>query len=1137
MAQISNRNRVRRGLELLGESLDTFIAGATRDKLDGDKHWTLLLAAKDAGKGAGASKKYNPVDPQNGLRMLTENITSRAIPGWYPFNDLLSRAEQSLASELRDIRDREAHHEPFSADDAYRALDTTERLLRAIGAADAADEVKRSRIDLRRLSSEQEDRRVVKATGATEVGSAGLLPWREVLRPHDDVAKGNFRAAEFAADLAMVARGEGDPEYTDPVEFFRRTFLTGGLRDLITRAVGRISGDKNASPVINLQTNFGGGKTHSMLALWHLASGRPVADYPQELQDLLGAARLDRDIRRVALVGNHLEPSGLKPKPDGTKINTLWGELAWQLGGRAAYEIVAEADRTSTNPGDSLRELLAAYAPAVILIDEWVAYARQLYGRDDLAGGSFDTQFTFAQTLTEAAKAVPGALVVISIPASARDDDGDGEVSEEEVGGANGREALRRLQNIVRRVAEQWKAANAEESFEIVRRRLFTAPDGQALAQINATATAVVKFYREHHGEFPNEATDNAYLDRIKATYPVHPELFDRLYQDWSTLERFQRTRGVLRLMNTIVGALWRKGDTAPLIMPGSVPLTESEVLTEITQYLEDQWKAIIDADVDGTNATPAQVDAASPDLLGKRFITQRLARTVFIGATPTLHSAHKGVDKARVFLGTALPGDVPGNFHSALNQLADKATYFYSSGAQYWFDTQANTTRTARDYAERLHPEDVWSEVVRRLGDHRKPSPDGFAAVHIAPDHPGDVPDSQEVRLVLVPPAYVYDRRQGGESPAVAWATDVLDRKGAGARVHRNMLVFLAADSARYEELQASVREYLAWKYVRENADGVLGLTAQQRGQAEERVKRADRTLADRLLGAYHWALVPTQPDPTRPLHLEAIKAEGSGEDLAQRTAKRLVDKSELVLRRASGAIRLDLDTTLHTVFERDGHISFGALWDYYTTYPYLARLRDRTVLQDGVLSALDSPIDWEHQGFALADSFDDDTYSGLVLPGDPTAPSATVDTLLIVRPGVASQQRERELDEQRRRDRERHEGGDGHGGDDDGSGSSAGTGEHGGHDGGGPPPPPPTPVNTRFFGTATLNPQFYARDFNKITQEVIQHLAAAPGVELEVRLEIMAKAPDGFDDNRVRTVTENATTLKFDQAGFEQD
>jgi len=142
----------------------------------------------------------------------------------------------------------------------------------------------------------------------------------------------------------------------------------------------------------------------------------------------------------------------------------------------------------------------------------------------------------------------------------------------------------------------------------------------------------------------------------------------------------------------------------------------------------------------------------------------------------------------------------------------------------------------------------------------------------------------------------------------------------------------------------------------VRENADGVLNLTSQQREQAVERLQRADRTLHDRLVGAYHWALVPTQPDATRPLQLDAIKAEGSPDNLAERTAARLIEKSELVLRRAAAAIRLDLDTTLHSVFERDGHISLGRLWEYYTTYPYLARLRDRSVLEDGVRACPES-------------------------------------------------------------------------------------------------------------------------------------------------------------------------------------
>ena len=604
----------------------------------------------------------------------------------------------------------------------------------------------------------------------------------------------------------------------------------------------------------------------------------------------------------------------------------------------------------------------------------------------------------------------------------------------------------------------------------------------------------------------------------------AHPELFDRLYQDWSTLERFQRTRGVLRLMNTIVGTLWRSNDTAPLIMPGSVPLRNSEVMTEITQYLDDQWKVIIDADVDGPHAVPAEIDHDSPDLLGRRFVTQRLARTVFIGATPTLHTSHKGVSKQRVLLGTALPGDVPGNFHSALNQLADKATYFYASGPQYWFDTQANTTRTARDYAERLHSEDVWAEIVRRLQDHRTPSPRGFAAVHLAPESSADVPDGQEARLVIVPPSQVYDRRQGQESAAYTWATDVLDRRGSGARVHRNMLVFLAADTARYDELQASVREYLAWKYVRDNADGVLNLTSQQREQAIERLQRADRTLSDRLLGAYHWALVPSQPDPARPLHLDAVKAEGSPDNLAERTAARLIEKSELVLRRAAAAIRLDLDTTLRSVFERDGHISLGTLWDYYTTYPYLARLRDRGVLEDGVLSTLDTPIDWQNQGFALADSWDGQNYTGLVLPTDPAARPATVDTLLLVDPRRAEQQRERENQAHPPEPPE-----------------PPGPGPHPPvvHPPGPPPPPPPppTPLKTRFFGTVKLNPDFYARDFGRITSEVIQHLAAVDGVDLEVRLEITAVANNGFDEAKVRTVSENAHTLRFEQSGFEAE
>ncbi len=176
-----------------------------------------------------------------------------------------------------------------------------------------ADEVKAIRSNLRRVTADKDDKKVLKAAVVTPE-AAGLRPWREVLPPHDDVATGNFQAAEFAADLYKVAATEdAGKDYADPVEFFARTYLTEGLRDLIGRAVRRLAGDDNASPVINLQTNFGGGKTHSMLALWHLAAGTPVGDFPQDTQELLSDTRFGElvGVRRVAIVGNHISPVGL----------------------------------------------------------------------------------------------------------------------------------------------------------------------------------------------------------------------------------------------------------------------------------------------------------------------------------------------------------------------------------------------------------------------------------------------------------------------------------------------------------------------------------------------------------------------------------------------------------------------------------------------------------------------------------------------------------------------------------------------------------------------------------------------------------------------------------------------------------
>jgi len=1113
---LSNRDRIDRMFQILAPALDEFASSVLQQvdqSLGAD--WVRLVQGKDLKSGVSADKVYDPLDPQVQFRMLTEaNIASGFKPGWYPFDKSLGKAGQSFAIELREVRNSWAHNGTFTDDDAYRALDTGERLLKLVGGAAEADEVRTIRLNLRRVTADKDDKKALKAA-VENPEAAGLKPWREVLQPHDDVATGNFHASEFAADLYKVATGgEVDADYADPVEFFKRTYLTEGLRDLIGRAVRRLAGDDNASPVINLQTNFGGGKTHSMLSLWHVAAGLPVGEFPQDTQELLLAnGYTGSKVNRVAIVGNHLSPSGLT-KEDGTRVNTIWGELAWQLGGKQGYEIVAKADADRTHPGDALHDLLSRYAPAVILIDEWVAYARSLVGRDDLAGGTFDDQFTFAQSLTEAVKGTSGVLLAISIPASESGDDSEIVAGNaEEVGGANGLEALKRLQNVVRRVADQWRPASSDEAYHIVKQRLFIQPDAAALASISATATAYVEMYRKYTDDFPREARDGAYLDRIKRTYPIHPELFDTLYEEWSSLERFQRTRGVLRLMSTVIHALWVGEDASPLIMPGSIPLATANVNAELTQYLQDSWKPIIDADVDGPNSEPGRIDKEKP-LFGQRALTKRLARTVFFGAAPTIApgSVHKGIGSQRVFLGTAVPGDVPGNFHAALTQLGDRATYFYSGSGKYWYDLQPNITRAAKDQAERLHREDVWAEVVKRLQGQARTRGD-LAGVHVCPETNADIPDTDEARLVILHPKVAHKR--GSDSAAKEFAQKATEQRGTANRTNRNMLVYLAADEARLEELDAATRDYLGWTHVLAN-EADLDLTQNQKGQANQRQTQADQTVTSRLLQTFTWALVPAQPDPGAPFVIRETKVEGQSEALADRVSRRLGNDGDLSTRQAAATIRLAIGK-VPQIWQK-GHVSLGALWGLYSQYPYMLRLRDRRVLDEGIV---DMPMLWQTDAFALATGFDEvaGRYIGLWSPGDKAVAPAATDATLVVRPDSAEKQRDAEVPAAR-------------------NGTET-VDEQGAKNHFEPDPVDPgvhhRKTKSRFFGVKTLNSDKIALDFKNVADEVLAHLREE-GTELVVKIEIEATRSAGFEEGKVRTVTENARTLKFDQSGFEE-
>lgn len=1128
---ISNIDLVGQGLAILGRELEPFIERVIAPQIRPGAVWTVLLRAKDAGKsGRTPDRDYETSDYQCQLRAITESLPEIG----FAFNDALSRAEQNLAGELREVRNKWAHRTPFSADDALRALDTIERLLKAIGQPAASAEVRVIRLDAQRKAFAEETRRDTHASTSAmpDLGAEDLPAWREVQPPLPDVASGQFARAEFAADLYRVARGEGESEYVDPVQFFQRTYLTEGLRTLLTMSTRRIGGDPNAQAIINLQTAFGGGKTHSMLAAWHLFGGTPLDAFPQDVHDALDgehSSAVGAGVRRVAIVGNEISPGQPSVKDDGTVVNTLWGELAWQLGGASALHYVAEADATGTNPGAALRDLLAAHSPALILIDEWVAYARGLYGREGLPGGTFETQFTFAQQLTQAVQSTPGVLLLVSIPASdvrLGDDDAPLEANELEVGGANGRAALERLQHVVRRVAHNWTPASSGESFEIVRRRLFQPATADGLRAKSVVVRRFAEFYRSQAGELPMETRQVEYEARLRDAYPIHPELFDRLYSDWSTLERFQRTRGVLRMMSAIVHALWESGDQSPLIMPGSLPLDHPAVRDEVTSYLDEVWRSIIETDVDGATAASVTVDKSRP-LFGDRALTRRIARTVLLGSATAHEAAHRGLDRQRVFLGVATPGDTLGNFGSSLQMLSDRAMYLYGEGTRYWFDRQPSLNRMAADRAAAVAVEDVFARAVDLLkgevGTSRQ-----FASVIVAPAASIDVADADSLRLVVLHPRHTLTGRDDSSSDGRAMIDDLVRRRGTAARMNVNTLVVLAPDSGRWADVEDALRQHVAWGQIVDQTRE-LDLTVSQAEQAKRRLAETRALVKQRLAAAWTWLAVPVQRDGSQPVSISLRRLTSDDQSLAVRAAKRLDADGDAYTTISPIALALSFEQYLRSRWNA-GHLSVGELWEYHLRYPYMARLRDKHVLIEAIRSIMDDP-GWTGQGFALATGYDDTTgdYAGLTVPLEDDLSFVIEDSTLLVQPRLATAQRERERREALDREQlQKPTPGEEGGGPTEGGTARASD----------PNPLQPRSVirNVRFDSAIDFDGEGDLRArLLELVDDVLVHLQAADPDLMEVRLSVSAEKLEGFGEGTARVVSENARSLRMSHPDFE--
>jgi predicted AAA+ superfamily ATPase len=373
----------------------------------------------------------------------------------------------------------------------------------------------------------------------------------ETCQPREEVLRGELREQQFAASLTRVLRGDADAVYGDPPTFFKNTYATGGLRNLLSEALGRLTGQKSASaPVIRVEASFGGGKTHNLIALYHVCRSPLAArSFPAFVPaDLLPRKPLDLV---AGVVGGDLDAANGIDHGD-VRTFTLWGEIAYQLAGAEGYEILRPSDEQRVAPRTQVWEKLIGGDPAAIMIDEVAQHLRSARAIKASSGGTNLAEQTvaFLMSLIKFAAESPRAVLVYTLA-----DPGDAfgkETEEVRLELAEAGSVSARQEHVLTPTAEN-------EISAIVGHRLFAHIDRSAAKEVSRDFSDYFTRVIAQGVDLPARATRTEFRAEMALDYPFHPELLTTLNRKTSTIPNFQKTRGVLRLLAQVIRGLWQE--------------------------------------------------------------------------------------------------------------------------------------------------------------------------------------------------------------------------------------------------------------------------------------------------------------------------------------------------------------------------------------------------------------------------------------------------------------------------------------------------------------------------------------------------------------------------------------------------
>ena len=669
-----------------------------------------------------------------------------------------------------------------------------------------------------------------------------MKPWFKAVTPHKDIQDGHLDESIFAANLAEVAAGKGKEIYASPEMFFQKTYFTEGMKNIAKRVVLGLNGRQDAeNRVISLQTGFGGGKTHTLISLYHLAKWGQKANNSDVVKELLvTTGKLEFSTANIAVFTNTTNDPAQGRKVDGLHLRTIWGELAYQLGGKDAYETIKVNDERLVAPKGLFKSVLEKCKPALILIDELADYCVGASAVKVESSNLSDQTVSFLQELTEAVSGTDNCVLIATLPASAQ------ELAASPISA----QILTALENRITRVGANLKPVEDDEIFEVIRRRLFEdlGDDGE----FDEVISNYAGLYQSLLSELPAYAAKTEYKKLLKKAYPFHPELIDMFRLRWASNPYFQRTRGVLRILASIISDLWKRQHSLTgsqyLIHTSDIVLTNVDALTsQIAMLYGSNWDSVIGADISGSSSNAFRIDT-DVKALGKYNITQGLATTILI-ATFGSKGQNKGIGIDEIKLCMIRPDGFNHNdINGALDRMEGHAHYLYYNSIgqkRYWFETIPNINILVNQAKGEVKIDDITAEIIKRVGEKAKM----VQLFNILINPSEDIPEQLKPTLVILSPAHGANPNEvnGHTKPVIE---KLATKKGNSERVYRNTMLFLVCSELGLGKLQEDVRNYLACQKI--NTDYGSQLTSEQKTDIKKRIDEANKLADISLVSAY---------------------------------------------------------------------------------------------------------------------------------------------------------------------------------------------------------------------------------------------------------------------------------------------